>query len=152
MKHYLSFERLGLIESFRRFWVRCKSSCYWDLELSHSMKSESHHPFVPINYSLVLLKRRFSVLGTIDDRVFYFPPKNTESKNWCSKLEFLSLRFAIRIFGLYSNRIFGQHPVSVSPNPVSDLVQTEECVCVFIDRGEKKTRTEECHTATYDEN
>ena len=33
----------------------CKSRFYWDLELSHSMKSESHHPFVPIHYSLVLL-------------------------------------------------------------------------------------------------
>ena len=34
-----SFERLGLIESFRRSWVRCKSSFYWDLELRHKMKS-----------------------------------------------------------------------------------------------------------------
>ncbi len=70
MKHYLRWERLGLIESFRRFWsgVRYKSSCYCqDLELSHIMKSDSHHPFVPIHYSLVLLKRLFSVLGTIDD-------------------------------------------------------------------------------------
>ena len=66
---------LRFIESFRRMWVFCKSSFYWDLELSHSMKSETHHPFVPVHYSLVLLKTLASVLGTIHDRVLCFPQK-----------------------------------------------------------------------------
>jgi hypothetical protein len=32
LEHYFRFERLGLIELFRRICVRCKSRFYWDLE------------------------------------------------------------------------------------------------------------------------
>ncbi len=59
MKYWLCFEKLGLFESFRRPWVCCKSRIYWGFELSHSMKSETHHPFVPVYYSLVILKTPF---------------------------------------------------------------------------------------------
>ena len=59
MNHCLFFERLGLLESFRRPWVCCKRSFYWGFELSHRMKSETHYPFVPMYYSLVLLKTLF---------------------------------------------------------------------------------------------
>ena len=44
MKHYLWFERLGLIESLRRLSVACKSSFYGHLELSHTMKSAGVTP------------------------------------------------------------------------------------------------------------
>ena len=44
MKHYLCFERLGLIESLRRLSVACKSSFHWHLELSHTMNSAGVTP------------------------------------------------------------------------------------------------------------
>ena len=81
MKHYLSFERSGLIESLRRLWVYCKNGFYWDLEFSHSMKSERPHAFVPctINWCHVLftgtIKNTFSVLGTLHDCLLCFLKK-----------------------------------------------------------------------------
>jgi len=75
MKRYLWFEKIRSDRIVQEV-LGCKGSCYWDLELSNSMKSESHHPFVPIHYALALLTRLFSVLGTIDDRVLYFAKTN----------------------------------------------------------------------------
>ena len=69
-KHYVFFERLGMIESFRRLWVCCKSSFYCDLELGHTTL---------FTYRLLtgtIKNTFFSVLGTIHDRVLYFPKTN----------------------------------------------------------------------------
>jgi hypothetical protein len=88
MKHCLSFERLGLLQSFRRLWVCCKSSLYWvvvvyywDFELSykHLVTLEAHHPFVPMYCSLVLLKTLFLSLVPYTT-VLYFPKKKMRPK------------------------------------------------------------------------
>ena len=92
MNHCLFFERLGLLESFRRPWVCCKRSFYWGFELSHRMKSETHYPFVPMYYSLVLLKTLFLSLVPLTT-MLYFPKKQ---KSWLTPQTWCSGRFLRR--------------------------------------------------------
>jgi hypothetical protein len=112
MKHYLRFERLGLIGSFRRFCgVCCKTSCYWDFEPSHSMNHSHIILLYLIHYSLVLLKDLFSGLGNIENRV-YFAKKLRQ--NWCSDRDSL-FGFGVE-YSACTQPIFGQHPVRFAQN------------------------------------
>ena len=63
----------------------CKRSFYWGFELSHNMKSETHHPFVPMYYSLVVSKTVF--LCFYHSRLcveFPTPKKRMTPENWYS--------------------------------------------------------------------
>jgi hypothetical protein len=98
MHESLPLLRLRLIESFRRLLVRCKNSFYWDLELSHSMKSESHHPFAPIHFSLVLRKDVFLSLVPFTTVSCISPPQKKMRLLMIltTPVESLSLRFPKR--------------------------------------------------------
>ena len=74
------------------------------------MKPESHHPFVPMHYSLVLWKRSCFCPWYHSRPCLVFPPQKkivadvTKLVLRTALPEGLSLRFPSRIFSLYSHR------------------------------------------------
>jgi hypothetical protein len=85
------------------------------------MISESHNPFVPIDYFVVLFKH-FFYPSTIHHCVLHFPKQKFDTKdpNGAEHGALLP-RFPSRIFGKRSNRTEDKNPASVCPNRAQSL-------------------------------
>jgi len=89
--------------------------------LSHRMISESHNPFVPIDYFVVLFKH-FFYPSTIHHCVLHFPKQKFDTKDPNGDEHGALLpRFPSRIFGKRSNRTEDKNPASVCPNRAQSL-------------------------------
>ena len=93
------------------------------------MISESHNPFVPIDYFVVLFKH-FFYPSTIHHCVLHFPKQKFDTKDPNGDEHGALLpRFPSRIFGKRSNRTEDKNPASVCPNRAQSLTFL---VCLFV--------------------
>ncbi len=110
------------------------------------MISESHNPFVPIDYFVVLFKH-FFYPSTIHHCVLHFPKQKFDTKDpYGAEHGALLPRFPSRIFGKRSNRTEDKNPASVCPNRDQSLEIINYRPWWFLSRLEHPRHLPTCST------
>jgi hypothetical protein len=126
MKHCHCFENLGLLKSFRRLWVWCKSSFCWDWQLNYEHLVTGwyrSHTILSYQYTISwYYLKHFFYPSTIHHCVLHFPKQKFGTKDPNGDAHGVLLpRFPNRIFGKRSNRTEDKNPASVCPNRTQAL-------------------------------